>query len=180
MDSPLEILDLVDLNDHVIGVMERGDVYAQKLTNFRVINVFLRNTDNKLFIPRRQLSKRLFPGRLDVSAGGHVSSGETYFEACKKELREELNIDLDSVQYSILGMLNPHNDSVSAFMTVYEIRTDVTPAYNPDDFSEHYWLTAEEVLVRLEQGDTSKGDLPKLLKKFYAHEHRGSPTDPSL
>lgn len=167
MNAPLEMLDLVDQNDSIVGVMERGEVYAQNLTNFRVINIFLRNADNKLFIPRRQLSKRLFPGRLDVSAGGHVSSGETYLEACKKELMEELNFDLDAVSYSILGKLNPHNDGVSAFMTVYEIQTDVTPAYNLEDFSEHYWLAPQEVLMRLEQGDKAKGDLPKLIKKFY-------------
>lgn len=162
-----EILDLVDGNDKVIGSMERNEVYAKGLSNFRVINVFLRNNEGKLFIPRRQLTKRLFPGRLDVSCGGHVSSGETYLEACKKELSEELNIDLLTVTYKILGTMNPHNDGVSAFMTVYEIETDDTPDYNSEDFSEHYWLSPQEIMDRIANGDTAKGDLPKLLKKFY-------------
>jgi isopentenyldiphosphate isomerase len=108
-----EILDLVNENDEVIGSMERSEVYVRGLSNFRVINVFLKNSDGKLFVPRRQLTKRLFPGALDVSCGGHVSSGETYLEACTKELGEELNIDFTKVSYRILGTMNPHHDEVS-------------------------------------------------------------------
>lgn len=162
-----EMLDLVDDQDEVVGVMERNEVYAKGLSNFRVINVFLKNSNGELFIPRRQMNKRLFPGGLDVSAGGHVSSGETYLEACKKEVREELNIDITATSYTALGKMNPHGDNVSAFMTVYEIGTDETPNYNPIDFSEHYWLTPQEILDRITKGDISKNDLPKLLRKFY-------------
>lgn len=163
-----EMLDLVNERDEVIGSMGRNEVYAKGLTNFRVINVFLKNNEGKLFIPRRQLTKRLFPGALDVSCGGHVSSGETYLEACTKELGEELNIDPTKVPYRILGTMNPHNDGVSAFMTVYEIETSETPSYNNEDFSEHYWLSPREIMGRIAEGDTTKGDLPKLLQKFYS------------
>lgn len=161
------MLDLVNEKDEVIGTMERNEVYAKGLSNFRVINVFLKNSDGKLFIPRRQLTKRLFPGGLDVSCGGHVSSGETYLEACTKEVSEELNFDLSEVSCKVLGTMNPHNDGVSAFMTVYEIETDETPDYNREDFSEHYWLSPQEVIDKIANGDIAKGDLPKLLQKLY-------------
>lgn len=166
-DNPIEMLDLVDNNDTVISSMERNEVYANKLNNFRVINGFIKNSEGKLFIPRRQKNKRLFPLALDVSVGGHVTSGETYEEAFAKETAEELNVDIYSIPFKILGTMNPHTDNVSAFMTVYEIQSDLTPAYNPDDFIEHYWLTPEEILLRIENGDSAKGDLPKLIKKFY-------------
>lgn len=165
--NPIEMLDLVDENDNIIGSMERNDVYARGLNNFRVINAFIKNSEGKLFIPRRQKHKRLFPLSLDVSVGGHVTSGETYDEAFAKETSEELNIDVHTIPFKVLGMLNPHNDGMSSFMTVYEIESDVTPSYNPDDFVEHYWLTPEEVLRRIENGDMAKGDLPSLIRKFY-------------
>ena len=165
--NPIEMLDLVDENDNIIGSMERNDVYARGLNNFRVINAFIKNSEGKLFIPRRQKHKRLFPLSLDVSVGGHVTSGETYDEAFAKETSEELNIDVHTIPFKVLGMLSPHNDGMSAFMTVYEIESDVTPSYNPDDFVEHYWLTPQEVLKRIDDGDLSKGDLPKLIKKYY-------------
>lgn len=167
MIHEIEMLDLVDQYDNVIETLEREEVYARGLKNFRVINVFLKNKDGKLFIPKRQLTKRLFPGGLDVSCGGHVSSGETYLEAFKKEVGEELNVDIDKVSYKVLGTLTPHDDGVSAFMTVYEIITDDTPSYNPSDFSTHYWLSPQEVISMINRGEKTKDDLPILIKKYY-------------
>lgn len=162
-----EILDLVNENDEVIGNMPRNEVHAQKLHNYRVINCFIKNSEGKLWIPRRQAHKRLFPLALDVSCGGHVSSGETYEEAFAKEMSEELNIDISKTSYKEIGICNPHNDGVSAFMRVYEIESDEAPNYNPEDFTEYYWLTPQEIMDRLSSGDISKDDLPRLLKKFY-------------
>jgi isopentenyl-diphosphate delta-isomerase len=168
MNQPSEeILDLVNEHDEVIGSMPRSEVYAKQLKNFRVINCFIRNSDGKLWIPRRQSHKKIFPNALDVSCGGHVSSVETYEEAFAKEMSEELNMNIANYPYKVLGTMNPYTDSVAAFMTVYEIQSDDAPDYNHDDFSEYYWLTPEEVMKRLENGDTSKSDLPPLLKKFY-------------
>lgn len=165
--NPIEMLDLVDEQDAVIGVMERNEVYKQGLNNFRVINAFIKNSEGKLFIPRRQKHKRLFPLGLDVSVGGHVTSGETYEEAFAKEAREELNLDIRSLPFTVLGKLTPSADSVSAFMTVYEIASDETPSYNPDDFVEHFWLTPHEIIEHITGGDLAKDDLIKLVRKFY-------------
>ncbi len=109
----------------------------------------------------------MFPNRLDTSVGGHVESGESYEDALKKEAMEELTIDITSIPFKILGKMTPHEDGTAAFITVYEIESDMTPDYNKDDFSEHYWLTPQEILARLENGDTAKGNLPLILKKFY-------------
>lgn len=166
-NTSFEMLDLVNDQDEIIGSMERNEVYANNLHNFRVINCFIRNAEGKLFIPRRQKHKRLFPLGLDVSAGGHVSSGETYLEAFKKETLEELNLDIETVSYKTLGTLTPHNNNVSAFMTVYEITSNETPSYNQDDFIEHYWLTPKELREKLAKGDYAKEDLIKILEAFY-------------
>lgn len=165
--SQEEILDLVNENDEIIGNMPRNEVHAKKIHNYRVINCFIKNDEGKLWIPRRQKNKRLFPSALDISVGGHVSSGETYEEAFVKEAREELNIDVTKIPYKILGKLNKLSDGVSAFMTVYEIESNDVPNYNPEDFTEYYWLTPKEIFERLSAGDISKDDLPRLLNKFY-------------
>lgn len=161
-----EILDLVNEKDEIIGSMPRSEVYAKNLNNFRVINCFIKNSEGKLWVPRRQANKRLFPNALDVSCGGHVSSGETYEVAFAKEMSEELNINISKTTYKILGTMTP-KDGASAFMTVYEIESDVVPNYNPDDFISYEWLTPEEVMGKLADGDISKDDLPKILKRFY-------------
>ena len=168
MNAPQEeILDLVNEQDEVIGNMPRSEVHAKRLHNHRFINCFIKNSEGRLWIPRRQKNKKLFPSALDFSVGGHVSSGETYEEAFIREAMEELNLDVTKIPYKILGKLNKPNDGVSAFMIVYEIESNDVPNYNKEDFTEYYWLTPQEILERLDSGDISKEDLPRLLKKFY-------------
>ena len=162
-----EYLDLVDENDRVVGKKLRSEVYAERLSNFRVINAFVVNAAGELWIPRRTADKKIFPLCLDVSAGGHVESGETYDQTFKREVAEELNIATDTVPVHCLGHLTPQKDNVSAFMNVYEIRMNAAPNYNPDDFFEYFWLTPQALLERIERGDKAKSDLQKLVKKFY-------------
>jgi len=162
-----EILDLVDENDGVIGSKLRSEIYAEGLNNFRVVNAFVVNSEGKIWIPRRAANKRLFPLSLDMSMGGHVESGESYEEAFKRELEEELGLNATTIPHTLLGHLDPSRDSVSAFMNIYEIKSDAVPNYNKKDFIEYYWLTPKELLDKLAHGEKSKDDLPKLVKKFY-------------
>lgn len=163
-----EYLDIVDENDTVIGKQLRSEAYAHNRSNFRVVNVLLINPEGKLWIPRRAANKRIFPLALDMSMGGHVEHGETYAQALERELSEELNLKLNETNYRFLGDLSPSKNNTSAFMKVYEIAVKETPKYNPTDFIEYYWLTPQELLNKLANGDRSKEDLPKIVKAFYS------------
>jgi 8-oxo-dGTP pyrophosphatase MutT (NUDIX family) len=97
-----------------------------------------------------------------------VRSSESYEDALKREVVEELNLDIEQVPWRLLGHLTPYDDGVSMFMKVYEIQDDETPRWNLDDFVESYWLWPWEVLDRIQKGARAKGDLSLLIKKFYA------------
>jgi isopentenyl-diphosphate delta-isomerase len=163
-----EILDLVDEQDLVIGTSLRSEIYRERLNNFRVINAFLVNDNGELWIPRRTAHKKIFQLCLDMSVAGHVASGEEYDEAFRRELQEELNLSLDEVDWKLLGHLTPHEHGVAAFMQVYEIRSNLVPDYNKDDFVEFFWLKPHEILERIENGDGAKDDLPRLIKLIYS------------
>lgn len=135
-----EYLDLVNQNDEVIGRKLRSEIYQERLLNFRVVNAFVINSKGQLWIPLRSHRKEIFPGALDFSMGGHVKRGESYDIAFKRETREELEIDVTTINYRLLGKLSPKRDRVASFMQVYEITMEQSPNYNPEDFIKSYWL----------------------------------------
>ena len=160
-----ELLDLVNEEDQVIGCLERSKVYEKGLHNFRVINAFLINSQGQIWVPRRTAHKRLFSLHLDVSAGGHVASGESYDDAFARELEEELRLTPKDITFKKVGCLTPHQHNVSAFMHVYTFLFDNVPNYNEMDFMQYYWLSPAELLEKIE-GDKAKGDLPILVERF--------------
>lgn len=162
-----ELLDIVNKNDEVVGNKLRSEIYLEKDFNFRVVNAFLINDENKLWIPRRSKNKKLFPLYLDCSMGGHVISGESYLDAFFRELNEELNIDANKIKYEMIKYLNPYEHSTSAFMNVYIIKTNDVPNYNKNDFIEYFWLTPDELLNKLQNGDNGKSDLSIIIKNIF-------------
>ena len=54
--------------------------------------------DDKILVERRALHKATDPGAV-VIPGGHVEPGETLEEACKRELKEELDLDCFEFKY---------------------------------------------------------------------------------
>src|SRR4051812_31437046 len=92
-----EQLDVVAADDSVIGQISRNDYYhaVEKPGFVRSVNLFLVNSDGKLWIPRRSLTQQIKPGALDYSASGHVQAGETYEDAVLRETDEEVNIKIN-------------------------------------------------------------------------------------
>jgi isopentenyldiphosphate isomerase len=162
-----ELMDVVDRHDNVIGQKRRSELYAEDSPNCRAINAFLVNAKGQIWIPRRTAHKRLFPLHLDMSCGGHLRSGESYEEALKREVREELNLAIAQVRWRELGHLTPYDDGVSMFMKVYEMQGNETPRWNTDDFVESYWLWPWEIMDRIRNGERVKDDLPLLVERFY-------------
>ncbi len=162
-----ELLDLVSINDQVIGKQLKSEIYNKKQKNFRVINAFIFDGKSKIWIPKRHPKKHLFPLHLDVSIGGHVKAGETYLEALIRETKEEVNLDLANYPYKELIYVNPFKTNVSAFMKVYLIISSHRPNYNKDDFIEDYWLTPDELIAKLktEPGKTDLYYLSSIIKK---------------
>ncbi len=161
-----EILDLVDVNDVIVGQLSRREIYEQKLHNYRVVHAFLVNKEGKIWIPRRTATKKIYPNALDYSVAGHVETGETYRESLFRETSEELNIDLDTVSWRELGKLAP-SEGAHCFQMVYEITSDNDPIYNPDDFSSARWMSPQEIIEVIEGGELAKTDLVSTIKRFY-------------
>lgn len=83
----MELLDLVDENDVVIGVTDKLVAHAKHQPH-RIAAVFVFSKTGELYV---QIHKKS-GGRYDHSVGGHVLQGETYAAAAQREAKEELGI----------------------------------------------------------------------------------------
>lgn len=166
MNDEDEVLDIVDENDIVVGKKTRTEIYNLGLRNFRVVNAFLVNSKGEVWILRRSPNEDMFPRGLDLSVGGHVSSGESYEEALKREAKEELDIDVDKTKCSLIAYLSPYTDGASAFTKLYSLESDVTPVINPDEFIDGFWIYPDVLIEKVKGGEPSKGDLLKMLQLY--------------
>ena len=89
-----ECLDIVDDQNNVIGQTTQEEIYSKKF-NHRIVHVFVINPKtNQVYLQKRSEKKSYLPGYYCTSAGGHVQTGESYEEAAKRELREEIGLDV--------------------------------------------------------------------------------------
>lgn len=92
----MEKYDLVDVNDNVIGETDKITSHANGDIH-RVVAIFVFDKNEKLYIQKHIKSGGIW----DHSVGGHVSKGEDYDTAAKREGFEELNLNCPLNKVSI-------------------------------------------------------------------------------
>jgi len=89
----MEILDIVNESDEVVGRAGRDEVFANKLPR-RIVHLFVRNAKNEIALQLRSRNKSFTPLHWVTSASGHVQAGESYDDAVRRECLEETGVDL--------------------------------------------------------------------------------------
>ena len=90
-NTNIELVDVVDEDDHVIGVVTRAEMRSQRLRH-RAVFIAVQHSDGRLLVHQRSFSKDVCPGLWDIAVGGVVASGETYDAAAVRELAEEVGV----------------------------------------------------------------------------------------
>jgi isopentenyl-diphosphate Delta-isomerase len=138
-----EIYDVVDKMDKVIGQATRREIHQKKLLH-RSIHIFVFNSQNEVFLQKRSMAKDENPGLWDISAAGHVDSGETYDDCAHRELWEELGI---KAILKPLGKIEPCQKTYYEHVQIYTCRTNATIKINLDEIVEGKYFHLE-VLMR--------------------------------
>lgn len=155
-----EILDVVDINDKVVGTINRGDAMELRDTSdryIRAVEMFIQRSNGDIYLPRRSKHKKIAPGGLDLSVAGHVNTGETYEEACIREIKEEVGIVTTINQLVFITKITP-SESLLYFRGIYLFRTDIVPILS-SEHTEAEWIQPDKLIERLQNDIPTKETL---------------------
>lgn len=143
----MEILDLVDENNNVIGQAPRSEVRQKNLLH-RGVGILCWNSLGQLYVHQRTDTKDLFPSYFDVMVGGAVSAGEDYLLAAEREVEEELGVAGGKPEY-LLDYLyqGPQNYS---WIKLYEVTWDGPILWQESEVCWGHWMDFDEVLSWME------------------------------
>lgn len=88
-----ERFPVVDEADRILRYACRAEVHANNFLH-RAVHILIFNEAGELYLQKRSRRKDRHPLLWDSSAAGHVAAGEGYDDTARRELEEELGLDL--------------------------------------------------------------------------------------
>lgn len=173
----MEYFDVLNDKGEFTGVIDTRDNCHEKGLWHRAVYGFIFNKNGDVLLQKRSKTKKLWPDLWDVTAGGHVLKGEFGSQALIREIKEELNIDVNDTEIKYLvgststnikgNIINNH------FNECYIITKDVEISkikLQEEEVSDIKWFSKEEILNRINnnfEGLTEKTGPWNFLKKYY-------------
>lgn len=130
------MIDIVDESDNLTGISKMKSEAHRDGSWHRAVHIWIYNSRGEILLQLRAKGKLLYPAMWDVSAAGHVSTGEDPLTSGIRELKEEIGIDA-----------KPEN------LRFFQVRKN-SAVYKDIENNEFYYV----YLLRYD-GDVSKLDL---------------------
>ncbi len=124
-----EMLTAYDENMNEIGVYARPVVHYNGMWH-RVAQcwvVGMSENGLRVYLQRRSFEKKSHPGRYDITAGGHVSAGETPHCAMIREIWEETGLQLDEDDLTEIAEFREVSGHDREVATIFIHREDEPP-----------------------------------------------------
>jgi isopentenyl-diphosphate Delta-isomerase len=135
----MELFDLVDKQDNVIGVTDKKKAHATGELH-RVAAVYVFDKQGRLYVQIHKGSGGLY----DHSVGGHISQGETYEQGAAREAEEELGITQPLEKLSIF--YSDENETMQHMFGLFiYVASDDWQFVPNDEVEEIVPMTLEEI-----------------------------------
>jgi len=166
---PDEKLEVYDDKGKKTGLRKRSEVHGNPALIHRVAHVLVFNSKGELYLQKRAENKDVQPGKWDTSVGGHLNPKESFLQAAKREMQEELGLpqDLNLVHlYDYPWRTDFESEDVRTYAATWdgEIHPDA------DEISEgRFWD-----LMDLKAKIRSEEFTPNLRKELELYQNWGS------
>lgn len=145
-----EYFPVVEPNGLVIGRSSREYCHSGQKPLHPVVHLHIIDRYSNIYLQKRAMHKKIQPGRWDTAVGGHVSYGESIYEALFRESSEELGlVDFNPIYletYLFESEIEKEMVNIFAAVGSYELHPD------QDEVDEGRWWPVEEIDANLGKG----------------------------
>jgi len=150
-DDQQELFYWVDENDHVLGSMTRALSHDGTKKIHRCVYVVISDDQGNVLLQHRSQHKDQYPGYWTVSASGHVTYGQEYEEAIKREAKEELGVEINHmIEVDKVLIETPQEKEIS--MIFKTKMNDMNIDYDEIEVQEVKWVEPREIKKFFKEG----------------------------
>lgn len=129
---------LVNEQDEVLGTMEKMEAHRRALLH-RAVSVFLVNGKGEWLLQRRNISKYHSGGLWTNTCCTHPLPGESYEEAARRRLKEEIGIECGPLKYVFRFIYRAeldHELTEHELDYIFITTSNDLPCVNPEEVEE--------------------------------------------
>lgn len=147
----MELIDIVNENNKLTGQVEERTMAHKKCLWHRHVSSWIMNKKGEILLQRRSANKSRNPNKW-AKTGGHVDCGEEVKEAIRREVKEEIGIEIPEEQIEVLEVHKSKDSNNKYFAYNFLFVVD----YKIDDYILQEEEVAEVKYVTIEEMELAK------------------------
>ncbi len=151
----MEYLDIYDKDRNLTGekILRSKDMNIQG-GYINIVIVFIQNSKGEFLIQKTSKEK----GSIFATTGGFVKSGSTNNKTIVEEIKEELGIDIDINDLTLIHTVYHKHAIQDAYYVIKDI--DINKLKLQKEEVEYVkWMSIEEIEALIEKGEFRKGNI---------------------
>ncbi|MFA6198323.1 MAG: NUDIX domain-containing protein [Patescibacteria group bacterium] len=161
----MEFIDVVNERNQVIGQIAKSELYEKK-PHHRIVHVLLYNDRGEMALQLRSSTVSFCPNHWVTTVGGHVQAGETTEAAAKREMMEEIGVDLPLEHVFDAEYLPPTLPGVIKFLTIFKATYNGPFTPDPNDVAKVEYFPMSEIYKMPDRGAQFHPELSFLISKL--------------
>lgn len=154
MDEFFDVLN--EFGEYTNTVASREECHKKGLWHKAVVVFIISHDNKKVLLQQRSATKKLWPNLWDITAGGHVLSGELGYQSVLRETKEEIGVELNKENLEFIGATISENikgDIINRHFNEYYIaHSDIDLkdiVLQEEEVQDIKWFNKEEILKKV-------------------------------
>ncbi|MDE5630918.1 MAG: NUDIX domain-containing protein [Bacilli bacterium] len=151
MEEMIDVLN-ASTGEKTGEVISKREAHAKGIWHSSIHVLIVSKDKRKTLLQKRAPGKDLYPNMWDIAVGGHISAGEDDFTSARRELLEELSINIDDIKVErvnrIIECFNNNGVNSNEYVSVFIAYADIDASslkLQVEEVSEIKWCTKSEL-----------------------------------